>query len=319
MKQLLCKVLIFIVIFCAVTPVKESASVQKCSFARQLSSKGSSFFVSSRRALGCDVQILNITMQKNAKQYINYRDDVDYLAYSATTSDLDNDGIPELLVMSRYATKPGGDTVDLYKPDGAVLKKTSLPPLQETGGYGGGDSFWIDDKQLVRSFPLYDESGAITGTRTLKYELVNNQLALYVQSDTEISKPEDEQPAPKQQISHNSVALNPPHTQSAAGSLTDVQITETSIVIKTEGAVGTYKVMKLEKPERIAIDFPKGISKLNYKSILVGKFGVTKVRVGMNKGFVRLVFDSKLKKFPEYSIKAESNAIAVEFIGVNHE
>lgn len=294
-------------------PAQVLAAPTSCSFSKNVTAMGSSYFVSSKRAHGCGVQVIDITLQRNGKKYVHYRSDVDYLAYSAVAADLTGDGDAELVVMSKNALKPGGETVDVYRFEDNTLKRSSLPPLEDVTGYRGGDSFWVDGKQLVRNFPLSGEGNTQRGTRTLKYEMINNALALYVQSDT--PAPAVEIPVSAPAVSPDAAAMAPPAVEkkTSATSINGIVVGDASIIIKTAEPVGNFKTMKLEKPERIAIDFPKGKSSLTVTSVAVDKFGITRVRVGQNKGFIRVVLDTKAKKFPGYTVKTVGDGVMVEF------
>lgn len=302
------------VIFC----MPAQAVQDKCSFRKNIAAGGATFSVSSRPASGCNVQILDILMQRNGKKIARYRSDVDEVAYSVLAGDLNNDSVPELVVLSKTSRKPDYPTIDLYRLDGNALKKISLPPLEDNKEYGGGDEFWIDGRQLVRSFPLYGQDKQQNGTRTLKYEMVDNKIALYVQSDAaspvvDLVSPVAPVRVETEQISQSRAGEN------KTGNLTtinEIVVGETGITLKTDAPVGKYRTMRLDKPERIAIDFPKGKNGLKATSFAVGKFGVTKIRIGNNKGFVRFVFDAKERKFPLHVVKPASDGLLIDFTDV---
>jgi type IV pilus assembly protein PilQ len=71
--------------------------------------------------------------------------------------------------------------------------------------------------------------------------------------------------------------------------------------------------MKLEKPERIAVDIFGADSSLVGKKIIINRFGVGTVRVGRNKGFLRVVLDTTHHTFPKYQVKPSATGILVEF------
>lgn len=294
--------------------IQTFAKPQSCSFSKNVMANGNSYFVSSKRGNGCSVQIVDITLQHNGKKIVHYRTDVDYLAYSAVAADINGDGDAELVVMSKNIEKTGGDTVDVYGLDGNTLKRSSLPPLDDTTGYRGGDSFWVDGKQLVRNFPIYGIDNLQNGTRTLRYEMIDNKLSLYVQTEEQL--PVNTASASEQVYTNEDefVAKVAP-TASFSAEISDIAIAENGIIIKTTGSVGAFKVMKLEKPERIAVDFIRGKTGLALKSFVIGKFGVTKVRIGKNKGFLRVVLDSKAKKFPANTVNAVGDAVMIDFSG----
>ncbi|MGB9081131.1 MAG: AMIN domain-containing protein [Desulfuromonadaceae bacterium] len=71
--------------------------------------------------------------------------------------------------------------------------------------------------------------------------------------------------------------------------------------------------MKLEHPERIAIDIPDAGSSLTKRTIPINRFGVSNARVGRNKGFLRIVLDTKLRTFPPFRVSPSASGLLVEF------
>lgn len=84
------------------------------------------------------------------------------------------------------------------------------------------------------------------------------------------------------------------------------------IDIQTSGPVEKFKQLKLANPERLAIEVA-GTSKVKSQTIQVKRFGISKVRVGVTPGMVRLVLDSTAKTFPAYEASAIENGVRITF------
>ncbi len=95
--------------------------------------------------------------------------------------------------------------------------------------------------------------------------------------------------------------------------ITAITAIDAGIEIAADGKIENYKIMMLEKPERIAIDIPGATSALSGKKITIDKFGISKVRVGLNKGFLRIVLDTAQTVFPKHSVTASGNGLMVGF------
>lgn len=309
------------VMITGVASVAAAAGENGCGFRKKVGNQKLSYSVVSSKANGCGVQIVAVNAVRNGTAVAQLRSDVDYVAHTALTGDLDDDGLAELVLVSREWGKENDENVDLYCLDGSRLVRSSLPKLSGLDGYRGGDSLWIDGKQLVRSFPLYEQGDQPNGTRVLKYEMVNHQLQLYVQNDL---PPVNAEPAATGESVTSAVAHNPvvvaaeaapvvAGPASTAAVLTGVEIVDNGIVLKTSGTVGSFKTMALDRPERIALDFKKGKTVLTQKTVMVGKFGISRIRIGSNKGFIRFVLDTTAKKFPRHTVTAVGDGVKIEF------
>ncbi len=84
------------------------------------------------------------------------------------------------------------------------------------------------------------------------------------------------------------------------------------IDIQTNGPVGTFKQLKLSKPERLSIEIP-GTSSMKVNSVQVKRFGVAKVRIGATPGSVRVVLDTTRTKFPKHEIVTVENGVRIIF------
>lgn len=84
------------------------------------------------------------------------------------------------------------------------------------------------------------------------------------------------------------------------------------IDILANGRVDSFKQMKLTKPERLAIDIP-GTHTVKSKSIAINKFGVSKIRIGSNPGFTRIVLDLSGSPMSLYEITSVDDGLRIMF------
>lgn len=105
----------------------------------------------------------------------------------------------------------------------------------------------------------------------------------------------------------------PAAVRSAEVSIKKIVTGDTFIDIQTNGDVGDYKIIKLTQPERIAIDIPGAISSLGTRSVLINKFGITKARIGINPGHIRIVLDTAKASFPKHTVTNSPNALRINF------
>lgn len=302
-----------------------SAAGGSCSYSRNVQQKGVAFSISSRPASGCAVQIVTVDARRGNSKLAGFKADVDYLAQSAKAVDLNGDGVPELVVTSRTSGGAVADALDVYWLNGEKLGRATVPELDGNSGYRGGDRFHFEGRLLVRTIPVYrdgDSDGKPTGgTRSLKYDFKDGAFLLYVQTENAANIPETSSvlnaapPAPiapvKETVSE-SVKEKPAATVPGR-SVAEVVADETGIEIRTNGAVEKYRTVRLDKPERIAIDIIGADSLLAGKKIRINRFGIGTVRVGRNKGFLRVVFDTTQAKFPKFEVKSSDTGLRVEF------
>lgn len=84
------------------------------------------------------------------------------------------------------------------------------------------------------------------------------------------------------------------------------------IEIQADGSVEKYKTYRLDKPQRLSIEIP-GTSTVSVNSVQVKRFGVSKVRIGITPGFVRVVLDAAKPAFPRYEIVSVENGLRINF------
>ena len=83
--------------------------------------------------------------------------------------------------------------------------------------------------------------------------------------------------------------------------------------ILADGAIADYKVIRLKKPERLAIDLPGTQSTLATKSIAINRFGISGMRIGVYPEHVRVVLDASKAAFPKHTIATTPNGIRITF------
>ncbi len=88
---------------------------------------------------------------------------------------------------------------------------------------------------------------------------------------------------------------------------------QTFIDIQAGGPISNFKVSKLEEPARLLIDIPGATSSIRGKSLDIDKFGITKVRIGGNPRFLRIVLDAKQAKLPAYKVISTDSGLRIEF------
>lgn len=295
-----------------------SAAASASSYSKSVRQGGTVFDISSRPAGGSAVQIVTVTVRSGGRKVASVKADVDYLPRSAQAVDLTGDGRPELAVISRTSGGVAAEALDVYWLDGATLHRVEIPELDEKSGYRGGDRFHLEGRLIVRTVPLYREgdfAGKPTGgTRSLKYDFKQGAFALYVQTERAANLPDDAavQAAPVPETAPP-VAEKPSQPPPSAPAITEIAAVASGIEIRAGRAVEKFRIVRLDKPERIAVDIPDADSSLAGKKIPVNRFGISTVRVGRNKGFLRVVLDTSLKKFPQYSVKSSDAGVLIEF------
>lgn len=85
------------------------------------------------------------------------------------------------------------------------------------------------------------------------------------------------------------------------------------IEIAVSGFKGTHKVVRLENPERLAIDIPEADSPLAGRKVELNRFGISTAKVGRNDGSMRITFSASLNQFPKYDVKTVSTGLLVVF------
>ncbi len=158
------------------------AAGRGCTFKKTLKYKGSFFDVVSRRTHVCSIQVVEIVVRRRGRTFAAFKTDVDFLAHKAWTTDLNDDGKPELIVASRDDGKNGRGALDVYWLEGNVIKRAAILKNEEGAGYLGRDSFRLHGRKIERSFPVYrdgdPDNSPSGGTRILQYTFQDGRLEL---------------------------------------------------------------------------------------------------------------------------------------------
>lgn len=295
-----------------------AAAGSKHSFSKSVQQSGTTYDVSSRSAVGSAVQIVTVTVRRGGKKISSLKTDADHLPQSVQAVDLTGDGTPELVMFSRSTGTAVAEALDVYWLDGTTLRRATAPELEEKDGYKGGDHFSLEDHLIVRTFPVYlaaDSAEKPTGgTRSLKYEFKGGSFSLYVQTERAANLSDnDVKPSAPPPVQEQKETKKPAAAAIAALAITDVTATDSGIEIRTNGMVAKHRIVRLDKPERIAVDFPGGDSSLAGRKITINRFGISTTRIGRNKGFLRVVLDTTSGKFPPYEVKSSASGLLIEF------
>ena len=85
-------------------------------------------------------------------------------------------------------------------------------------------------------------------------------------------------------------------------SVTGVYWGSDSIEIKSGGSIAEFKAFTLQQPGRLVIDIPGGQTTLGTLALPANRFGISKVRLALFGGKLRVVFDAGAKPFPGYDV-----------------
>lgn len=312
-----------------------SAAVRGCSFKKTLQQGGYVFDISSRPADGCAVQVIEVVVRRGGKPFASFKTDVDFLAETAWTADLNGDGKPELAVASRSVNNNGRGTLDVYWLEGNVLQRAALSKNEEGAGYQGRDTFRLAGSKIIRSFPVYRDGDPDNrpsgGTRTLQYTFRDGKLELNGNKDefattAAIATPEPpirpavaeappavEKQSPAVEAPRPAPAEPAPAVTAGRPVIQNIVSGSSFIDIQANSPIATYKLLKLNKPARLAIDIPRATSAMARQSFAIGANGIVKARVGANPGFLRVVLDSTQAAFPAHTVTHTENGLRVEF------
>ncbi|MFM8413045.1 MAG: PliI family lysozyme inhibitor of I-type lysozyme [Alphaproteobacteria bacterium] len=117
--------------------------------------------------------------------------EVDGTVTGVETADLDGDGSPEILVFANSAGSGSyGSLVGYAANRRKSMTQIYLPPIlgnsPEGKGYMGHDTFRVDGRRLLRSFPVFRKGDPNCcpsgGTRTIEYALVRGEAGWILKS-----------------------------------------------------------------------------------------------------------------------------------------
>ena len=274
-----------------------------CSFSSMVTADEYSYRVSSNPVDNCSKQLLSISVLKNAYPFTQFVNPAGFVAENAWAEDIDDDGRFELLIVSHKADAPEVKTLDIFSVDGNTLKQARLPEMTDKSGYRGGDRFSREGERIVRSHPVYlpkDVDGKPTGgEKRILYQYRNRELLLAVAG-----------PQPKVQATTGKAdALK----KGEPLKIISIQTKQDYIEIKTSASTDKYKVFRIGEPWRLVMDFPGAVTDIQDKTVQIDRFGISRARVGLNKGFIRIVFDSAAALLPTETVTPAENAVRIGF------
>jgi hypothetical protein len=264
-----------------------------------------SFNVTSQPAESCEKQVLRISVLKQAMPFTQFVAPSELLVEKAWAEDLDDDGNFELLILSHNYFEPSKKTLMIYSVGGNMLKQIRFPASEQITGYRGGDRFFMENGRIVRSYPIYltgDADGkAKGGEGRILYQYRNRALF----------------PVAGQEKARSNVSSSFTELARKRGvqpvKLKSIEVKQDYIEIKADGAIDNYKITRIDDPWRLIIDIPGAYADLPFKEVAIDKYGISRVRIGVDKDRVRLVFDSAVSPLPTETITPAENALRVGF------
>jgi hypothetical protein len=286
----------------AVSPAGETV----CSYTALEHGQDYSFTVNSRPDGECKSQILNISVQHNAKLVAQLEKKSDKLTETTWVNDLDEDGRPELILISRTPASPASVTLSVFSLEGSSLKEIPVPDPPDKEGYRGGDLFSREAGKILRSYPLYrsgDKEGAPSGgKRVISYMYRNRQLLPVVQNTT---ADKEDTVAVKKKPGKGKAAMTV--------KVTAINVKADYVEIVADGGLENYKVTRIAEPWRLIVDIPSAKSAIPTSSVPIDKFGISSARIGMHKGRLRIVFDSTAAILPTETVTPVENGLRIGF------
>jgi hypothetical protein len=117
---------------------------------------------------------LSITGKDSVNDLDELNEPMEGSIYYAQATDINNDGKPEIFCFAKGADSADYAKVYAYAFEGKKGRQIQLPELsgQQAAGYMGHDSVYLEDKYLVRQFPIYKNDSVPSGSmRTIRYTL----------------------------------------------------------------------------------------------------------------------------------------------------
>ncbi|RTQ52427.1 hypothetical protein EJV47_05280 [Hymenobacter gummosus] len=154
------------------TPTNSAAAV---SYQKELS-RGDYSFAVQTVGTGSQRQ-LRWRAERLGRELAAMTDNIEGTVLDAQVSNLNNDDFPELLVFVADAGSGSYGRLVGYEFLSRGRRPLSLPTLEGPAaeGYLGHDSFRVEGRRLIRSFPIYrpddPNSTPSGGTRTIVYEM----------------------------------------------------------------------------------------------------------------------------------------------------
>jgi hypothetical protein len=163
-----------------VSPAPLLLAAAATGFDKTLTREGISFHITCANNSSLNTLHLDISGLKKGDETISK--DIDGSVIGTEVGDLDGNGLPEVYIFISSAGSGSYGDVLAYSVSGdGALQAITLAPLeddpQNREGYMGHDSFSLNKKTLIRSFPIYrkDDPNAAPGggERQIRYGLVH--------------------------------------------------------------------------------------------------------------------------------------------------
>ena len=134
------------------------------------------------------IRELTLKVSRNNQSLITIRQKTDGWVVNAEVADLDNNNAPEVYIYAcSYGTGAFGKVYafQFYPANFEPIVLETLSAAQSQG-YMGHDIFDIENKIMVRRFPIYKAGDSNVrptgGTRTIQYKLTRVEQKLYLKS-----------------------------------------------------------------------------------------------------------------------------------------
>jgi hypothetical protein len=285
-------------------PGQSFAVSPDCSYSTQVITDEYNFDISTKPLDSCERQSFSIVAKINANPFTMFEAETDTILERAWAEDLDDDGHYELFVVSRKADEPSRKSLEMFYLDGNSLKRLRLPESGTLSGYRGGDRFVAGGGRIIRTFPRYqekDQDGAPTGgEQRLVYQFRNHELLLASEPELSINEHCELKPVVKSK-------------DSCTVRVQSIEVKPEYIEIKADAPIDNYKIIRISEPWRLIIDIPGAVSMIPQKSVKIGNHNVSKARIGVHKGFLRIVLDSTVSPLPTETITQLGNSLRVSF------
>jgi type IV pilus assembly protein PilQ len=222
---------------------------------------------------------------------------------------IENDG-----VLIEFAGKLGNYTTAVYRKPGKLV--IDLPP-----GESRIDKSVSINRFGIRSLRIGQSSERLrvvldaTGETVPVYDLQRSVTGLKVRFQTAVPKPQAitvrQLPLPAKPAAVGTVpTLGAERREQPV--IQAIKVAEDGILIEISGIFDPYLPSTQRKPGKLIIDLPAGTTRID-KPVIVNRFGISMVRVGMAPEKLRLVFDATSDVVTAHEIHRVSNGLKVVF------
>jgi len=285
-------------------PVLSLAVAPDCSYSTQVITDEYNFDVSTRPLDSCEKQSFKIAVKMNANPFTLYEAETETILERAWAEDLDDDGHYELFVVSRKASEPSRKSLEMFYLEGNALKRLRLPEPGGMSGYRGGDRFATGGGRIIRTFPRYLEKDLDGepkgGEQQFVYQYRNRELLLASEPELSINEHSEAKPAAKDR-------------SSLAFKVKSIEVKKEYFEIKADAPIENYKIIRISDPWRLIIDIPGAVSAISERTVPINSHNVSRARIGVHKGFLRIVLDSTVSPLPTETVTQLENSLRVSF------